>query len=591
MKMKKFIALGMAGMLSAATLVGCDKGGSTGTVTPDPGTPDGGDGGDVTVAAEDIIDFTMFASMEGSELNPGNEIQEIIAQKTGVRVKETWLSGQTAEEAVGSIIASGDLPDFIDGGNGMTDLYSAGLLVAWDEYLEKYPNLKEMYTDVEWDTFRQSDGKIYWANVFNNTYGEPRPTGHNDEAFWIQVRVLEEYGYPDIKTMDEYFDILEKYYKDHPSFTDPTGADVPIIPYTVQAKDWLYFGLENPPQFLDGYPNDGSVIVEKGTGKVVDYNTTPTAEAYFKKLNEAWNKGLIDSEFATQDHETYIQKLSKGQVLGMVDQNWDFNYDVQPALKTAGLDALGCEYVPLGLTIDGKRENRWHTYGDTLNNSSGCAVTTSCEDPDRAFKFLSDILEQDIHDLRYWGIKDVDYLVDEDGLYYRTQEMRDKQNDPQYKSSHMCPYSYMPQWLGTSRDGKNAMQPQEQGSEFRSGLSEPLAKCFEAYGCDGYPDFIGSIVEENEPWFPMWSYSNELKPTHPTDDPNGEWAEGDDWPAGIAWQKMGDVKHEWLPKVVMAKDFDSEWGKYMDAYNACKPQDFLDDMQKEVNARIEAAKQ
>ena len=42
MKMKKFIALGMAGMLSAATLVGCDNGNTP--VTP----PDNNGGGEVS---------------------------------------------------------------------------------------------------------------------------------------------------------------------------------------------------------------------------------------------------------------------------------------------------------------------------------------------------------------------------------------------------------------------------------------------------------------------------------------------------------------------------------------------------------------
>ena len=241
--------------------------------------------------------------------------------------------------------------------------------------------------------------------------------------------------------------------------------------------------------------------------------------------------------------------------------------------------------------MPGVTENRWHTYGDTLNNSSGCAVTINCSDPDRAFKFLSDIMEQDIHDLRFWGVEGVDYLVDEDGMYYRTQEMRDKQNNQAYRASHMCPYSYMPQWLGTSRDGKNAMQPAEQGSEFTASFSEPLRACFEAYNANGYPDFIGSVQEENEPWFPMWSYSNTMsQTTYPEDDPDGNFKAGDDWPAAIAWIKMGDCKHEWLPKVVTAKDFDAEWEKYMKAYEACKPEDFLADMQNEVNKRIEAAK-
>ena len=94
MKMKKFIALGMAGMLSAATLVGCDKGGAT-TPTPTPDdnggstatsttTPD--DGGDVVVEEEkeysedEIVNWTMFIAMPGSEINDGNDIQEIIAK-------------------------------------------------------------------------------------------------------------------------------------------------------------------------------------------------------------------------------------------------------------------------------------------------------------------------------------------------------------------------------------------------------------------------------------------------------------------------------------------------------------------------------
>jgi putative aldouronate transport system substrate-binding protein len=42
---------------------------------------------------------------------------------------------------------------------------------------------------------------------------------------------------------------------------------------------------------------------------------------------------------------------------------------------------------------------------------------------------------------------------------------------------------------------------------------------------------------------------------------------------------MGECKHENLPKVVMAKDFDKGWEDYMTAYKACKPEDFLAEMQ------------
>lgn len=527
-----------------------------------------GGGGDSSESASsgDIHDFTMFIAMPGSEINDDNEIMNMIAEKTGVKVKETWLTGQTAAEAVGTIIASGDYPDFIDGGDGMMALYDEGVLVPWDDYLEQYPNLKEMYTDEEWDSFRQEDGKIYWANVFQNHYGEERSTTHNDEAFWIQARVLEWADYPEIHTLDQYFDLLERYADANPTMEDGTK----VIPYTILCEDWRYFCLENAPEFLDGYPNDGSVIVDKENVKIVDYNTTDTAHRYFQKLNEEYNKGYIDIEFATQTYDEYISKLSTGAVLGMCDQWWDFSGNVNDVFKQQGLDELGCNYVPLGLTIDEGMENRWHTYGDTLNNSSGVAVTTSCEDIDAAFKFLNDILDQDIHDLRFWGVEGVDYEVDENGLKYRTEEQRAQAADSAYQASHLCSYSYMPQWLGTSRDGINAMQPAEQTSEFFAGMAEPLVKCFEAYGAETYPDMIGSVVEENAPWFPMYSYSNAMTT---------------ETPGGIAWTKMGEVKHEWLPQVVMSEDFDTTWDQYMEAYNAANPQDFLDEMQEELDRR------
>ena len=48
---------------------------------------------------------------------------------------------------------------------------------------------------------------------------------------------------------------------------------------------------------------------------------------------------------------------------------------------------------------------------------------------------------------------------------------------------------------------------------------------------------------------------------------------------------MGEVKHEHLPKVVMADDFEAAWDSYMKAYSKTKPEDFLAEMQEELNKR------
>ena len=584
MKLRKLTALLMGTAMVASLLAGCgssdstDAAATTETEQTTDSTEQAADsteqaGGEADssekkeYADDEIIDMTMFTAMPGSEINDGNEIQEIIAKKTGVRVKETWLTGQTDAEAIGTIIAGGEYPDFINGGDSMKALYDADALVAWDDYIDQYPNIKEMYSDEEWDRFRQDDGHIYWANVFQNSYGEDKSTTHNDEAFWIQVRVLEWAGYPKIETLDDYFKVLEDYAAANPTMEDGTSN----IPYTILCEDWRYFCIENAGQFLDGYPNDGSVIVDTDNMKIVDYNTTETTKRYFNKLNEEYNKGMIDPEFATQTYDEYIAKLSTGAVLGMCDQWWDFAYTVNDVFKQQGLDAKGCNYVPLGLTIDPGMDQMWHTYGDTMNISNGIAITTSCQDVDAAFRFMNDLLDQEIHDLRFWGVEGVDYQVDDNGLYYRTEEQRLQASDTAYKASHLCTYSYFPQWLGTSKDGINAMQPTYQTSEFQSSLAEPLVKCFDAYGVDNYVEMIGSVVKETGPWFPMYSVSNNFTT---------------DTPGGVAWTKMGEVKHEWLPKVVMSADFDGIWTDYMSAYEAVSPEDFIAEMQEALDAIV-----
>lgn len=579
MRKKKILSVLLATAMMSAMFTGCGGGGddaaSTNTnsgdnTSADASSSNSGDSANSgSSGSGEIKEFTAFFAVPGSEINDDNEIQQLIAEKTGVKVKETWLTGQTAQEAVGTLIAGGEYPDFIDGGDGCAQLYDAGALVALDDYIDKYPNIKEFLTEQEWDKLRQEDGHIYWINQFGNIYGEEKATTHNDEAFWIQTRVLEWAGYPEVHTMDQYFDLIERYNEANPTMEDGTAN----IPYTILCDDWRYFCLENAPEFLDGYPNDGSCIVDPETLTIIDYNTTPTAKRYFQKLNEEFKKGVVDPESFTQTYDEYIAKLSTGRVLGMIDQWWDFAYTVRDSLKQQGLDLKGCDYVPLPITIEEGIKNQWHNSGGVLNVANGIAITTSCKDVEGAMQFINDLLDQDIHDLRFWGVKDVDYNVDENGEFSRTEEMRMQSSDTAYKASHSCTYSYFPQYAGTSRDGINAMKPENQPKEFYDALSKNVQECFDAYGAQTYVDMLGTS-EAPGPWYPMYSYSNNMTTA----------TEG-----GTAWAKMGEIKHEYLPKVVMADDFEGAWEEYMEVYDGCNPQAFIDEMQAELDRRMEEA--
>ena len=106
MKKNQLTALLLTAAMSVSLLAGC--GNSADTSTPSAGTASGTEGS--AAAADDgtIKEFTAFFAVPGTEINDDNEIQAEIAKITGAKVKETWLTGQTAQEAVGTMIAGGE---------------------------------------------------------------------------------------------------------------------------------------------------------------------------------------------------------------------------------------------------------------------------------------------------------------------------------------------------------------------------------------------------------------------------------------------------------------------------------------------------
>ena len=564
---KKVIAMWL--VLAAAIVLACgcgaDRTGGGDAAENGTDVEEAKDREETTDEKREIKEFTGFVAFPGSELNLDNDIQQIIAEKIGAICRETYLTGQTQAEAVGMMIASGEYPDIIAGGNSTKQLIEAGALIPLDEYWDDYPKLRDFIPDVQKDFLRQDDGHIY---VFpqGELFGKDM-TVNAAEAFWIQAKVLEWDNYPKIETLDQLFDLLERYTKANPTLEDGTS----IIPYTILCYDWYYFCLENPPQFLDGYPNDGCCIVDPDTHQVIDYNTTPTAERYFKLLNEKYNQGLIDPEFMTMTRDEYIQKISSGRVLAMCDQYWNFS-EAERAMVNAGM--TGNSYVPLGLTIDEGMDEQYFTATNAISSVDGIGITISCDDVDGMLQYLSDMLDPEIQTLLHWGVEGVDYLVDEEGIFYRTDEMREKANDPAYKTSHLCNLLLRCGQIGLNPDGKNASMPSEQPGEFFATLQPEIQKAFEVYGAKTYTDMLdyNFIDGSDSPWYPMWTFSNGFS----------TGTEG-----GMAWKKAADIKHEYLPQVVIAKDFDTAWEEYLGKYNECNPQAYLDELQQEVYRRIE----
>ena len=511
--------------------------------------------------------FTAFHAVPGTEVPDNNRMLNKIADEIGAWSRVTWLTGQTADERIGIMVAGGEYPDMITGSTGTPSLIEAGALVAVDEYWDDYPNIKNYLSEGEWNRVRSEDGHIYLIPQFGIIKGEETATEHGDMAFWIQKKVLIWADFPEIKTMDEYFDLIRDYMEANPTTED--GQET--IGFSMSTEDWRYFGIENPPLFLMGYPNDGVCIIDPDTVTAIDYNTLPEAKQYYQKMNEVWNEGLIHPETYTMSYDQYISLLSTGRVLGTLDQMWNFNTAVS-ALEAQG--KFEDTYVPLPITIDGERLDRWHS-PSALDVSNGLSVTTSCDDIEGAFQFINDIIDDKITSMIFWGEEGVDYHVDEDGVFYRTEEQRANARNTDWVTQNLVngAYGYFPHYIGYFDDGINVIEPNEQPGEYYDSLEPIERELLDGYGYDNFLDFLSPSIP-NEPWYPMWSYTN-------------QWTQETDY--GQAFAKITELKHEYLPRIMMAPEgkFDSYWDDYMETYRSeVDVEAYLEELTAEARRRV-----
>jgi len=94
------------------------------------------------------------------------------------------------------MIAGDDLPDFIwlDRGSDVERLREAGALVPFDDYLDKYPNLKEWAGEDILNMLRSEDGKLY---QFPNWYSS-EPFGN--AGYVVNKEIHDALGAPELKT-------------------------------------------------------------------------------------------------------------------------------------------------------------------------------------------------------------------------------------------------------------------------------------------------------------------------------------------------------------------------------------------------------
>ena len=455
---------------------------------------------------ENGVTTLTFYNSDLQEDDPWTDpVAEVLTEKTGVKLDTDHPVGED-KERISLMIAEQKFPDMIYAKGDAGSLIDAGVLIDMTDLIEEYgPNIKKMYGD-EFDKLKHSedDPAIYQLSSYQMGGTKYEDSG----TAQVQFAVLKENNYEVPKSLDEFEKMIKDYLAAHPKTED--GMD--MIGISLSASDWHWMiTLGNPSGYIaEGAPDNGQWLIDE------DYNATykfasKKVREYFQWLNRMYNEGILDPEFATQTHDDYIAKISSGRVLALFDTLWDYQ-DGEKILKQDGkLEQTYCG-LPLGMDENVKVPTLMY---QGLATGQGVGITTSCENPEAAIKYLDYICSDEGQVLVNWGLEGTNYLVDEDGHRYREQDEIDaSKKDKNYKKTtgvgfHSYPF---PQYgVGVEDSTGSTYTTDSRDSVIAEYNEEQKAAC-EAWGVEALLDIFPQPDEFETPdYSPVWAMSKPVE--------------------------------------------------------------------------------
>lgn len=580
MKIKKLSAtlVAIAMLASLASCSGGDTssaGGDTASGTDTSSQAGGADavtdgnyGGLVALPdAGDPITYSIFVRDPGTTASDDNPVIQKIEELTGVSFEYEYLVGDL-DTKLGTMVAGGDYPDVVFSPEGVPQFIESGAAIALEDKIPQYGNLNAMYNQVM-TYLTKEDGHVYTMPIYGyyfNDVTDEAPTFECGYGFYIQKAVLEEAGYPEISTVDEYFDLIEDYMEKHP---DIDG--VKTSGFEVLVDGWRNWALLNPPQALMGVGNEGNITVDQETLETSFHQISDTAHDYYLKLNEEYRKGVITPETLTQTYDQYIAKITSGAVLGFFDQNWNFS-NGENVLKTDG--KYERTYVSVPLLAEGFEGGYIDKATGLPTADNGVMITTNCKDVDRLLRYYDWLLQREVQDYLNWGEEGVDWNYSEDGtdkvltaerraINLDTARLRDETG---YQL-----FNYAPRWVGIYKDDGMPVEPGASAAEYLAKQSEYDQSFLAGYDVEYPAELHGGAIERLD-YYPVWALTIE-----------------DGSPAAVSQQKMLDIETRYYPRLILAADeaeFESIWTEFVNEFNAVDLASYQEEIDRQIAAKM-----
>lgn len=371
-------------------------------------------------------------------------VSKQIELDTGVTMDVTQLGGDEYNNKIAAMIASGDLPDIVTVSS--TDTRILDMLMNSKKLLDctelVQTNGQEFLSNPKLDAAAQFF-KTYKSNGENKLYLMPLAVGNQSTPTlpilgpFVRWDVYKAIGYPEVKDLNDYLDVLEKMQKQNP--VDDNGKQAYAVSFFT---DWGLWPI-TAPGMMQGYFSVSSSmetsIKDDSTVRSIFSDKNSTFWEWVEFYSKAKQRGILDPDSLTMKNDQYVGKIKSGTTLSIIPSWLTHDY--------VSVDDPSKGFAPINIFQDSDvfYSNYGQAYGQDL-----LAITTSCKNPERAMDLLNYFASEKGMELMTNGVQGQTWdLVD--GIPTVKKEFIDEMNlkDPGFPDKYGIKYSHLTGLFGS----------------------------------------------------------------------------------------------------------------------------------------------
>ncbi|TBL72637.1 extracellular solute-binding protein [Paenibacillus thalictri] len=389
--MKKWFVSAISLSLTAALAVGCTSSTPPAASTGSDGKPAPAPQGKTTFSIS-IRSGNVGYAENSPDINQDKwvkKMEELSNTDLDIRI----LPAKDFDQKMIQLMATGDIPDVVQVGDGLNNLQlagsvQAGVFLPLNDLLEKYgQNLLKKIPKEAWARETDASGKIY---AIPEWLSNP-----SRRATWIRADLLEKTGLPEPKTVDDYLNVMRAFKK--------LGVENPYM----GREDFVYSDV-----FFGAYGIYSQFFMKQGDQIVPQFFNVEGMQKAIQTYKTMVDEGLIGKEFVTTNPTKFRTDIVAGKA-GIWNMNanllmqWD--QQLRDSVPTGKM-----KLIPSPVGPDGKGGNR--LYGSVTR---AYFINKNTKDPAGIIKFFDWMVGDEAEKFFTFGVKGENYTEDNGKINYK----------------------------------------------------------------------------------------------------------------------------------------------------------------------------